>query len=81
MDNQCLFIIILGIVLLYITHAFYYSDNFVSDLLYPQNIIDCSGYTNSEQCNNGYKCTWIDEKLKAFPLNTPFCTGNVLDVF
>jgi len=80
MDNQVIFIIILGIVFLYLTNTFSYSEKFISKFILASNIIDCSKYTNSKDCDGGYKCTWINEKLKAYPLNTPYCTGNILDV-
>ena len=90
MDNQLIFIIVIVIILISI-NKFFKIENFESNQLpntiqypfniqYPSNIIDCDIYNNKNDCGKGYKCVWIEEKLKAYPLNTPFCTGNIFDV-
>ena len=50
------------------------------DIKYPSNIIDCDIHNNKNDCDKGYQCVWIEEKLKAYPVNTPFCTGNMFAV-
>lgn len=92
MDNQLIFIIIIAIIFLLSINAFYKKEKFESNqanttidqypfnIQYPSNIIDCDIYNNKNDCEKGYQCKWIDEKLKAYPSNTPFCTGNIFAV-
>ena len=91
MDNQLIFIIIILLILICVDQI-YKIENFKSNLMYPNkfgypfnikypsNIIDCDIYNNKNDCDTGYQCTWIEDKLKAYPLNTPFCTGNIFAV-
>lgn len=86
MDNQLIFIIIILVIFIWICKDLTHMERFQSESIYPfnikypSNIIDCDIYNNKNDCENGYKCNWITENLKAYPLNTPFCSGNILDV-
>ncbi len=82
MDNQSLFVIVLLIIFLIVKNLLL-TEGFAQQtqsLQYPKNIIDCSFNQTENECNSGNKCFWIKEKLKAYPLGTPYCTGNIFDV-
>jgi hypothetical protein len=80
MDNQSIFVIILLVIFLTIRNSLYV-EGFISDsILYPSNIISCDSKQTEDECNKGYGCVLIKEKIKAYPLKTPYCTGNILDV-
>jgi hypothetical protein len=93
MDNQLIFIIVIVIILICI-NKYYKKEHFESNhknmntimftypfnIKYPSNMINCDIYNNKNDCETGYQCNWIDEKLKAYPLNTPFCSGNIFSV-
>lgn len=49
-----------------------------SQYKYNHDKIDCNNWNNKKSCEKGYQCVWIEEQLKPYPLNTPFCTGNIL---
>ena len=91
MDNQFIFIIVIVIIFIYMDKflkiekfnsiqnkqfTFEYPFNFK----YPSNIIDCNIYNNKNDCDKGNQCVWIKDELKAYPLDTPFCTGNIFTV-
>lgn len=57
-----------------------YKYTYPFNIKYPSNMINCDIYNNKNDCETGFQCNWIDEKLKAYPLNTPFCSGNIFSV-
>jgi hypothetical protein len=83
MDNQLIFIFVIGFILICIKKFIpieKFNIQYPFDIKYPSNIIDCDIHNNKNDCDKGYQCVWIEEKLKAYPVNTPFCTGNMFAV-
>ena len=95
MDNQLIFIIVIVVTFILISKflpiekfnsiqddkcTLEYKFQYPLNIKYPSNTIDCDIYNNKNDCDKGYQCVWIEDKLKEYPLNTPFCTGNIFAV-